>query len=216
MFPSAGVTRCSDPQLAARFTFANGVCSAANFLGVRTNQINGPTVDTSGIDFEARYLWDGVFGGQLELGIDGNHMFEYQRGAVTTLEGITVAAATDRAGTLELLSNFFAYPKWRGNAHVNYAMDAQNFRLDYHVIGSMLDRNHNLATAPAINWATVSGYHQFDLTYLITVIDRLTITAAVQNVTDQKPSFAYSQYNYDYTSANPLGRVYELGVRVKF
>jgi hypothetical protein len=51
---------------------------------------------------------------------------------VQTIEGITIEAATDRAGTLELLSAFFAYPKWRGNAFLNYGIGAHNLRVNYH------------------------------------------------------------------------------------
>jgi hypothetical protein len=38
----------------------------------------------------------------------------------------------------------------------------------------------------------------------------------VQNVLDEDPSDAPSQYNYDYTNGNPLGRVFEVAVKKRF
>ena len=45
--------------------------------GLRTNQINGPDVNTSGLDFQAQYIWTNFPGGTLALGVDGNHLFKY-------------------------------------------------------------------------------------------------------------------------------------------
>jgi iron complex outermembrane receptor protein len=218
MFPNATPAnwQCANADLRARFTFANDVCAPGNFLGLRTNQINGPGVKTSGFDFQAQYRWDELLGGDVTLGFDGNYLKQYKRGAVQTIEGITIEAATDRAGTLELLSAFFAYPKWRGNAFLNYGIGAHNVRVDYHYVDGMEDRNHNLAVAPAINFAKVDSYDQFDLTYRVQLPWSTTLIASVQNVTDAEPSFAYSQYNYNYTAGNPLGRVYELGIKTRF
>jgi iron complex outermembrane receptor protein len=215
MFPSAAASswRCTDAALLARFTFSGGVCSPDNFLGVRSNQINGPTVDTSGIDFEAAYLWDGVLGGDIEVGIAGNQILEYLRGAVRTIEGIQVAPPVDRVGTLELISAFYSYPEWKGNAFLNYGRESHNVRLDYRYTGSMEDRNNVRADGTL---TSVDSYDQFDLTYRFGVTDNLTLMFAVQNISDAEPSFVRSQYNYDYTGANPLGRVFEIGAKMTF
>ena len=42
------------------------------------------------------------------------------------------------------------------------------------------------------------------------------ITASIQNLLDKDPPYVPSQYNYDYTAGNPLGRVFELGVKKTF
>jgi iron complex outermembrane receptor protein len=218
MFPSANTAtwQCANAALRARFTFANDTCHPSQFLGVRINEINGPSVQTSGFDFQAMYRWPGLFGGELALGVDGNYLREYKRGALVTVEGITIDAALDRAGKLELLSGFFAYPEWRGNAFFSYGRGIQDFRVDYRYVAAMRDRNHDLDPSAVVNLAKVGSYKQFDATYRIQLPWDTTLTASVQNLTDEEPSFAYSQYNYDYTSGNPLGRVYELGVKVRF
>jgi iron complex outermembrane receptor protein len=211
LFPGATGNLCADPAFAtlrSRFTFQGGVCSRENFLGIRTNQINGPDVKTQGYDFQAQYRWNDLFGGELAVGFDGNYLTEYKRGNVVSLDGYVIDPATDRAGTLELISQFFAYPEWRGNAFTSFNFGDHGVRVDYRFTSAMKDRNHALAR--------VSPYDQYDLTYRAQLPWDATLIASVQNVTDAKPSFAYSQYNYDYTSANPLGRVFEVGVKVRF
>jgi outer membrane receptor protein involved in Fe transport len=42
------------------------------------------------------------------------------------------------------------------------------------------------------------------------------VTASLQNVFDSDPPYAPSQYNYDYTQGNPLGRTFEVGFSKKF
>ena len=42
------------------------------------------------------------------------------------------------------------------------------------------------------------------------------ITVSVQNIFDKDPPYAASQYNYDYTNGNPLGRVFEVGFKKLF
>lgn len=224
MFPSASAAtwQCANAALRARFTFADDAnpatddCRPGQFLGIRTNQVNGPDVTTSGFDFQAQYKWPDLLGGELTLGFDGNYLSEYERGALQTIEGITIDAATDRAGTLELLSAFFAYPEWRGNAFTSFGIGSHSFRVDYRYVGPMLDRNHDLDPTPVVRRAKVGSYKQFDATYRLQLPWNTTLVASVQNVMDEEPAFAYSQYNYDYTAANPLGRVFELGVKMKF
>jgi len=43
-----------------------------------------------------------------------------------------------------------------------------------------------------------------------------TITASVQNLLDTDPPFVASNFNYDYTNGNPLGRTFKLNVRKRF
>jgi iron complex outermembrane receptor protein len=48
------------------------------------------------------------------------------------------------------------------------------------------------------------------------VSDDVTVTGSIQNILDEDPPYAASQYNYDYTSGNPLGRVFEVNLRARF
>ena len=42
------------------------------------------------------------------------------------------------------------------------------------------------------------------------------MTASIQNLFDTDPPYVASNFNYDYTNGNPLGRVFEIGVKKKF
>jgi iron complex outermembrane receptor protein len=215
LFPGAGgnTGNCGNPDFAsleARFTFANGVCGASNLLGVRTNVINGPNVDTSGLDFQASYRFDDVMGAAVTIGGDASYLIEYKRGAVVTREGIAISQPIDRAGKSELLSAFYSYPKWKGNLFVNANFGDQNVRWTTHY--------HQGPTN------IVSGFPDLqqddnithDLVYQNEMIEGLTLTAGVTNLTDEDPPFTRSQYNYDYTMASPLGRVFKIGIKKTF
>ena len=42
------------------------------------------------------------------------------------------------------------------------------------------------------------------------------LTFSIQNIFNTDPPDAPSNYNYDYTTGNPLGRVFEIGLRKRF
>ena len=136
MFPSAtpSTWQCANGQFRARFQFADDGnpatddCTPAKLLGVTANLINGPNVDTSGIDFQASYVWpeSPVFEGDLTLGVAGTYTIEYKRGALITLDGFTIAPALDRAGKSELLSAFYSYPEWRANGYLQWKRRPQH------------------------------------------------------------------------------------------
>jgi len=228
LFPSgvASTWRCDNATLRGRFSFVTGAstinpidgsnCHPSNFLGVRTNLINGPSVDTSGVDFQANYRF-GLGETDVNLGVEGSYLIEYNRGSLVTLDGITIATALDRAGQLDLLSAFFSYPRWKTNAFVNFANGPHNLRAAVRYVSPMEDRNHDANTTVAgLQPAFVGAYVEMDLVYRVALPWRTNLTLQVQNVFDEEPSFAYSQYNYNYTQGNPLGRVIGVGIRKQF
>ena len=228
MFPgsTAATWQCANASLRSRFTFAQGSsfvnaldgsnCHPSNFLAVRTNLINGPDVDTSGVDFQADYRL-ALGESQLTLGVEGSYLVKYDRGELFTLDGISIAPGLDRAGQLDLISTFYSYPRWKTNAYVNWSMGSHNLRATFNYVSPSRDRNHDADTVtPGLQPAQVGAYMQVGLVYQVVLPWQTTLTAQIQNLFDEAPSFAYSQYNYDYTLGNPLGRVFGLGVRKRF
>lgn len=228
LFPAASPAawQCANSDLTSRINFAVGNavnpltgtnCHPSNVLGVVTNWVNGPSVDTSGVDFQATYTFDDFGGGDLTLGVEGSYLIEYKRGALLTLEGVQIQPALDRAGQVELLSSFYSYPRIKGSGYVNFATGPHNLRATVRYVGDMKDRNRDRApTTPGLQPGRVGEYVQLDLVYRVDLPWETTLTAQVQNVFDENPSFATSQYNYDYTLGNPLGRVIGVGVRKRF
>jgi len=199
------VSRSTKAQLRSRFQFADNICQPANVLGVSNNIINGPNVDTSGVDFSASYNWpDAFMGGDAQFGIEGTYTIGYERGALVTLDGFTIAAPINRAGKSELLSAFYSYPRTRANLWAQWNRDGHNIRWTTHfkdgpinVVGASLlhtkdEITHDLVYTGQLPWDT-------------------TVTAGIINLFDKDPPFTRSQYNYDYTNAYFLGRTIQLG-----
>ncbi|MCR5874401.1 TonB-dependent receptor [Phenylobacterium sp. J426] len=228
MFPSASPAawQCGNAALRNRFTFAAGTtfvgpdgtnCHPSNLLAVRSNNINGPSVDTSGVDYQLNLRLPEYREVAFTAGFEGSYLIEYKRGELKTLEGTVIEAALDRAGKSELVSAFYSYPRVKANLFLNASVGGQNLRATLRYVSKLRDRNHDIDPATAgVQEATIKAYHQLDLTYQALLPWDTTLTLKVDNVFDKDPPFAWSQYNYDYTLANPLGRVFGVGLKKRF
>lgn len=226
----ATAATCNDPSLAllkARFDYAAGTvnCATTGIILTRVNQVNGPDTKTSGIDVRAQYEWnfDNLFSlsdVEAQVGVEATYLLEYKRGAFTLLgdPSIVLQAAVDRAGTHDLLSAFFSYPKIRATGFASLSGDRWSVRWQtlYHE-----------GTTPSSALITYDGttpvvegksddFWQHDVVFRIETKWDTALTFSVQNIFDEAPPFKHSQYNYDYTSASPLGRVFEIGVKKVF
>ena len=224
--------RCGDPAFAAlqaRFTFSNAGCAAANVLQVNTFAVNGPPTQTSGYDVRASYDWDGWFDASYQVGGEGTYLKEYARGAFTLLgaSNVTFAAPFDRAGTHDLQSAFFSYPRTRANFWLNWHKDNINVRYQLRYAegtrAAINTANDRLVPTPGVGVGYAAGtigktddYFQHDITVQAQLPWETQLTLSVQNILDTDPPFAPSNFNYDYTTGNPLGRVIEVGVKKKF
>lgn len=234
MFPTGLPSKCNDPAYAAlqaRFSFAQDVCSAANVLRISRNNLNGPSTKTSGFDVRLQYAWPDLFGGALSIGAEATYLEKFERGSFTLLDdpNIVISAPEDRAGVHDLISEFFSYPRLRGNAFVTYNIGPVTVRWQ----GRYSEGTEAAFGTPFQEWVAVptsvdpTGYQRRDIGKLDDYIQHdlivraqlpweMTLTGSVQNLLDEDPSDAPSQYNYDYTNGNPLGRVYELAMKKKF
>jgi len=222
---------CNDPAYAAlqaRFTFSNAGCAAANVLKVDTFTVNGPRTQTSGYDVRASYDWDGWFDAAYQVGVEATYLKEYARGAFSLYgaPSIVFAAPFDRAGTHDLQSAFFSYPQTRANFWLNWHRDNINVRYQVRyaegtvaAINTANDVIVPSATAPGYTAGTIgklNDYWQHDITVQAQLPWDTQLTLSIQNLFDKDPPDAPSNYNYDYTTGNPLGRVFEIGVKKHF
>jgi iron complex outermembrane receptor protein len=235
MFPSANPTTwaCANAPLKDRFTFTtslatnntdyNGTapggvfpeCHPDNFLGLKTILGNGrEDTEIRGLDLALTWTRDGIFGGELSVGGDATYLHEWTRGN-QYLVGTDVIfdAATDRAGTAELLSGFFSYPEWRANGHVNYRHGDHNVHLMAHYYDDVRDRNRS---SPNVKWVHRGSHSTLDLTYQVNLPWETRLTASVFNFLDAQPPYIRSQFNYDYATYSPLGRTFKLGFLKQF
>ena len=232
MFPTA-TGHCGDPAFAslqARFQFSNVGCGSNNVLRIDTFAVNGPPTQTSGYDFRSTYDWNGWWDADYQVGVEATYLKEYARGAFSLLghPEVVFAAPFDRAGTHDLQSAFFSYPKTRANFWLNWHKQDLNVR--YQI-------RYAEGTRAAINTAddmvvpdssSAAGYcaaqHRPGGGLLAArhhgavpgPTGTPSDTLSIQNLFDKDPPFAPSNYNYDYTTGNPLGRVIEVGVKKHF
>jgi iron complex outermembrane receptor protein len=230
MFPTGGNIAlpshpCNDASflpLKNRFQFAGGVCDPTQVLRIQVNTVNGPSTDTSGFDLRLQYDWRQALGGSVSLGAEATYLIEYARGAFT-LKGTSVefAAAEDRAGKHDLVAQFFSYPQLRGNVFVSYRWQDLAVRLQTRytegtegAFGTPLNRWTAAGTQEPIG--KTDDYIQHDLVARYATPFNATVGFSIQNLLDEDPSDAPSQFNYDYTNGNPLGRVFEVSLQAKF
>ncbi|MBX3707164.1 MAG: TonB-dependent receptor [Pseudomonadales bacterium] len=232
MFPAAAAGganpanwRCNIDELRERFTFTTSLntnayvypdgsnypeCHPDNFLGITTNIVNArEDTEITGYDISLNWMRDDVFSGVLSVGANASYLDEWKRGDQYLLgTNLVFDAATDRASTAELLSAFFSYPDWRGNAHINYGRDRHNVRLMAHYYAGVKDRNRNMEKR--------DDHMTYDLVYQVELPWRTVVTATITNLFDEEPPYIRSQFNYDYMTYSPLGRTYKIGLRWNF
>ena len=98
-------------------------------------------------------------------------------------------------------------------------MGRHNLRWQVRYVSPSTNINATAAAvaAPVGGNLRIAEYFQHDLTYRVELPWDTSLTVSVQNLLDTDPPFAFgTQYNYDFSSGNPLGRVIAIGVRKHF
>ncbi len=226
---------CADPAMAplvARFTFQDGVCSTANIARLDIQWINGPGVETSGVDITLDYLWEDVAGGDIEVGVAATHVFEYKV-APAIVSGIEVSGATDAVGQLNYQTTAYPLPQWKGNVYLQYSIGRHNIRWMTNYIDDYTDQRNDIyqpspATNtggdtynPANNIAILGGkvidsFMTHDLFYRVELPWEVALNLSVENLTDEDPPFARLDLAYDPFTASAFGRIYKVGLRKRF
>ncbi|HEX7945462.1 MAG TPA: TonB-dependent receptor [Phenylobacterium sp.] len=232
---------CASP-LRSLITFNNnnactqGVTVGNDIARIRSDTTNGPTIKTTGVDFDVSYRFDELFGGSLDVGANVSYVFNYKQAAFV-FGGITVSPAYDAAGFTNYDRLPGTIPDWRGQFYADYTYGEHNVRWTINYIDGATDNrgpttvqtgassNCNVANAQAGTATncrlTTFGLrvHSFitnDVTYRWAMPNDLTLTASVLNVFDKDPSHARLELSYDPFIGNPLGRTIKVGVKKKF
>ncbi len=226
LFPNGAsvINNCGNPAYAAiqaRFTFA-GACSPTTIGRLLTKYINGPTMKTSGIDLNADYTFNQIYGGDLTIGGDAAYVLQYSIGP-TQVEGQTVSPAFNAVGYLNYQTVSYPIPRWKGNAVVEYSMGDHNLRWQFKYVNGYIDqRTAPFAASPNYNGLVLPQGKKIDsnltsdVTYRVFLPMDITATASILNVTDEAPSFARLDLNYDPFTGDPIGRSFKIGFQKKF
>ena len=230
LFPNGatGANRCGDPTLAAlqaRFQFT-GACSAANLTRLLTRFINGSDVTTSGVDLMGSYELEDVWGGTFTIGGSATYVIEYYTEA-QSVEGIVVAPAFEAVGNLNYQRNAYPLPEIKGQVYAQFENGDHNLRLTVNYVDGYEDnrtspfatgayRNELNAPVTVLAGQHIDAWVTANATYRLELPQDLTLTASVENITDEDPPFARLDLSYDPFTASGLGRTFKLGVRKRF
>jgi iron complex outermembrane receptor protein len=228
----AGTTCSLANPLVGRFAFndANGngaldaaECVSSGITRVDINRVNGAAVETDGLDLSLRYDFDNLLGGSAAIGVNATYILKYDVGA-QTISGVQVTAATDAVGKLNYQTSSYPLPQWKGNLFAEYSHGAHNLRYVMNYIDSYIDQRADIFVASPNNpggvaitaGRTIDKWITHDIHYLVDLPWEMTLSASVENFTDEDPPLARLDLSYDPFTASALGRSYKVAVRKRF
>ncbi len=208
-----------------------GVCTNLTHIDDLNNVItdigNGSDQLTSGFDFQANYSFP-ISEAMMTVGATGTYLTKLETSA-RMLDGVEVAPADDRLGFVNFSSIAFSAPELRANVFANFNRDRHNLRLTARYVSGLTDERGDWqpvygallpGTSTPItsnsNGTKVDASLRFDTTYLYDLNDNWTLTGTVRNILDEDPPFVRTEFGYDPRTADPLGRVIQVGLRAKF
>ncbi|MEL7040250.1 MAG: TonB-dependent receptor [Pseudomonadota bacterium] len=180
---------------------------------VQTNIVNGPGIETSGIDLRVdNEFGQGVFGGDFSIGGELSYIIEYVVDDFD-IEGVVIEGG-DRVNQFNRSNFSRSLPQLQGSAYANLALGAHNVRGVVRHIGEYDDERP--AAARGNVGESIDSQTTFDLFYNWESEWDLDVGLAVVNVTDEDPPFAAFDLNYDPYTHNPFGRTFKITVTKRF
>ena len=187
-------------------------CSITRIERIRTPLINGPTIKTSGIDFELGGRHD-TSGGVFSWGLNGTYLLKYDLDALV-YKGVKMRDKVKAAGFYNdpadynvqplprLKANGFAGYRWANGYHVTAFM---NF------ISSYDDRRR------ADQYREIDSFVTLDLSFGRKFAgDRAELAAVVYNIGDEQPPETAFDSSYDNLTHDPKGRRLKVVFRYRF
>ncbi|WP_336964546.1 TonB-dependent receptor domain-containing protein [Sphingobium aquiterrae] len=228
---------CASP-LASLITFAGNVCSqgvtrANDIAIIQSDLVNGPTTNTSGLDFAASMKFNDIGSGKLTLATNASVVLKYHINDFLN-NGVLISKGYDAVG----YANYDRLPgtiaRWRGNASIEYATGPHTFRLAAYYVAGVKDNRIPVyvqtgpVTSPCIAGTTapncklvtfgqkVAAFTSIDANYQVELFSGTTLNVTVLNLFDKDPSGARQSLSYDPAIGIPEGRSFKIGVRYTF
>ena len=210
----------TDAGILTRITFTDanndGINQANEIARVRTNVVNGPDIQTSGIDLRAEQVWD-AGAGEFSLGGEATYIIEYEVDDFA-IEDVIIPGG-DRVGQFNRSNFSRSLPQWKANVTANYAIGDHNFRGVMRHVDSYEDERGapNLAGVFVGEPSKIDSMTTFDLFYNWSPEALgLNVGLSVVNVTDEDPPLAYFDVSYDPYTHNPFGRIFKISLTKTF
>ena len=190
-----------DPRYRERIRFGMAT-SLADLQAIEVNIVNGPDIETDGIDFSGRYSFP-AGPGNMEFKLSGTRILSYD------IDSWELGDSYDALGRLNYETPLArALTEWKILWHLNYAWRHLNLRYAAKFINSYDNVEDNIR---------IDSHLTHDLHFHWTVKeDRLNLWATLLNLTDKDPPYSGEDLNYDAFTHNPLGRIFKLGFTYTF
>ncbi len=191
---------------------SNGVNEPNEIARVTTNVVNGPDIQTSGIDLRLENTWaNAAGGGEFSVGTDLTYVIEYEVDDFD-IEGVVIPGG-DRVGQFNRSNFSRSLPQWQANAFANYALGPHNFRGVVRHTDSYDDERGDLT---GNGTSEIDSQTTLDLFYTVTLPYQIDAGLSVVNVFDEDPPFAQFDLNYDPYTHNPFGRTIKVSLKKTF
>lgn len=188
--------------------------AASEIARVRTNVVNGPDIQTSGIDVRAEQIWD-LGPGEFTLGGEATYIIEYDVGEFQIEDALIPGG--DRVGQFNRSNFSRSLPQWKANFTANYAIGNHNFRGVMRHVDSYDDERGDITPLNNRNDTEIDSMTTFDLFYSWSSEPLgMDVGLSAVNVTDETPPFAQFDLSYDPYTHNPFGRTFKVSVTKTF
>ncbi|MEQ3745621.1 MAG: TonB-dependent receptor [Henriciella sp.] len=209
-----GTATTDDDGIISRITFTDnnndGLNQANEISRISTNVVNGPDIETSGIDIRAENVWD-MGDNEFSLAMDMTYILEYVVGDLD-VEGTTLAGG-DRVDQFNRSNFSRSLPQWKANVTANYSMGDHNFRGVLRHIDSYEDERGDVTGNGSDE---IDAQTTVDLFYNWQSQWDLDLGLSIVNAFDEDPPFAAFDLNYDPYTHNPFGRTFKISVTKRF
>ena len=178
-----------------------GDATLANIQAIEVRVVNGPDINTDGIDFSAGYRLP-AGEGVLEMTLAGTRILSY------AISAWALNDAYDALGRLNYRTSLArTLTEWKLRWQVNYAWRNLNLRYAARYINSYENVPDSIRVASDLT-------HDLHLQWVFRQ-ERVSLWGSVLNIADRDPPFAGEDLNYDAFTHKPLGRVFKLGFRYR-
>lgn len=215
-----GTATTDDDGILDRVTFndlnSDGINTANEIARIATNVVNGPDIQTSGIDIRAEQVMD-LGDGEFSLGIDSTYVFEYEVDDLL-ISGVSIEGG-DFAGQFNRSNPFRSLPQLKANLTANYALGDHNFRAVARYVGEYEDERGTPDLLGSFSGPPVDVDSQttVDLFYnWSSEAWDLDFGLGVVNAFDEDPPFVFFDLSYDPYTHNPFGRTVKVSVSKRF
>ena len=183
----------------------DGSCAGSGIERIVVQSVNGPSIETSGVDVFVNYVLDSSVG-QFTFGADISHTLQYEQDEYVK-NGTLVQDSYDAAGFLNVSRGARPLPDMKGRVFGEFTLENHNV---------LLYANHTSEYDDERDNVSVDSQTTYDLHYRLNLFDDSTaLTFSAINFTDEQAPAARVDLGYDAYTHNSFGAMYKVGIEYR-